>query len=32
MYRVLIRDGAVERIEELGRGVVQPFEEDAAEL
>lgn len=27
MYRVLIRDGAVERIEELGRGVVQPFDE-----
>lgn len=27
MYRVLIRDGAVERIEELDRGVVQPFDE-----
>jgi len=28
MYRVLIRDGAVERIEELDRGVVQPFDEN----
>jgi len=28
MYRVLIRDGAVERIEELDRGVVQPFDDD----
>jgi len=28
MYRVLIRDGAVERIEELDRGVVEPFDEN----
>lgn len=32
MYRVVIQDGEVERIEELGRGVAQPLDEDDTEL